>query len=80
MTTTTFYFEITDTYGGEANYSWVTRVKTNAKSLHGALCKLSRDSGFNFRFDGLRYDAQNACVCAFLLDDEQAEHYKFKEV
>lgn len=76
----TFYFEITDTYGAEANYSWVTRVKTNAKTLHGALCKLSRDSGFNFRFDGARYNALGNCVCAFLLDDDQAEHYTFKEV
>lgn len=43
-----FFAEITDMYGGERNYSWVTRHKVRAVSRHGALCKLSSDSGLNF--------------------------------
>ena len=64
-----FEFEVTDTFGGEANYSWVRREVINAKSLHGALCKLAKLTGFNFRFDGARYNARNACVCAFLVEE-----------
>ena len=75
-----FYFEMTDTYGGESNYTWVHHFEVNAKSLHGALCKLSKEVGFNFRFDGTRYNAKNACICLFHLDYEINEHYKFKTI
>lgn len=76
-----YYFEMTDTYGAEANYSWVKRLKINANSLRGALIKLSCETGFNFRFDGFRYNAKNNCVCAFLIEDDYSiENYNFKEV
>jgi len=75
-----FYFEMTDTFGGESNYSWVKRFEVNAKSLHGALCKLSNETGFNFRFDGNRYNVKNAYICMFELDIESIEHYKFKTI
>lgn len=66
----TFTFEVTDTFGGQANYCWVRRQVIEAKSLHGALCRLSAIEGLNFRSVGCdRYDARGACVCAFLLDD-----------
>ena len=77
----TYYFEVTDTFGTDANYSWVNHHKVNAKSLHGALIKLAKYTGLNFRFDGFRYNAINACICAFLIDDEYSiENYNFKEV
>jgi hypothetical protein len=64
-----FKFEVTDTFGGEANYCWRREFTLEAVSLHGALCMLSRKTGFNFRSVGAdRFDALGACVCAFHLD------------
>ena len=77
-----YYFEMTDTYGGESNYSWVHRFKVEAKSLHGALCKLSREVGYNFNYDGLRYNAKNACICLFDISDDEydIQKYSFKSI
>jgi hypothetical protein len=36
-----YFAEITDTYGGEANYSWVTRHKIAASSAR-AFCREQR--------------------------------------
>lgn len=76
-----YYFEITDTFNGEANYCWVNHLKITAKSLHGALIKLSKHTGFNFRlYDNFcfhkRYNAKNETVCAFLIgiDDDSLEN------
>ncbi|NDC24546.1 MAG: hypothetical protein EBZ49_10535, partial [Proteobacteria bacterium] len=71
----TFYFEMTDTFGGELNYTWIKRFEISAKSLHGALIKLSRETGFKFRFNGANYKAQGAHVCAYELDADQVLHY-----
>ena len=66
----TFKFEVTDTFSGEANYCWRREHAFEAASLHGALCMLSRAEGRNFRSVGCnRYDAQGACICAFLLEE-----------
>ena len=75
-----YYFEVTDTFGTDANYSWVNRHKVSANSLHGALIKLSKHTGLHFRFDGDRYNAKSACICAFLLDDDSSQYYNFNEV
>lgn len=68
-----WFVELTDTFGGEANYSWVTRVKVQAKTLPHALRRFSKDAGFVGRLrkqwdDGnaIRYDVQGACVCFFI--------------
>lgn len=66
----TFRFEMTDTFGGELNYCWIKRFEIKAKSLHGALIKLSRETGFNFRYDGLNYKARNAHVATYEVDHE----------
>ena len=78
-----YYFEMTDTYGGESNYSWVHRFKVEAKSFHGALCKLSREVGCNFKktYDN-RWDAKNACICLFDISDDEygIQEYSFKSI
>jgi hypothetical protein len=66
-----FTIEVTDTYGGEANYAWVKRLKVVATTARGAVRMVSKDTGFKFRlswFDGetWRYDAKNACICLFI--------------
>lgn len=68
-----YFVEVTDTYGGEANYSWVHRFKVSASTERGAMRKVERrlpyaggvrkdwDTG-----DMQRWAWRNACVCAFV--------------
>jgi hypothetical protein len=72
-----FYFEMTDTYGGELNYCWLKRFKITAKNLKGALIKLSRETGFNFRNNGLYYKAKTACIGAYELEFFEPEHNQY---
>lgn len=63
--------EVTDTYGGEANYCWVHRYQVRASSARGAIGIVSRAEGLRFRADWddgdtVRYNAVNACICAFV--------------
>lgn len=60
-----FYFEMTDTFGGETNYSWLHRFIVPAKSPLGAIQKISRETGFRYRFDGTFYRAKGACIVAY---------------
>ena len=76
-----YYAEVTDTFGGEANYSGVKRFKVHASSELGAIRKVGKYTGFAFRresglvCDESMYNAKNACVCAFLGDYvDQSEH------
>ena len=79
-----YYIEITDTFGGEANYSWIQRYKIKAKSKKGAMQKLSRSTGWNFRYEydipdesfTSRYKVKNNCVCCFISYlDESLNNY-----
>ena len=64
-----FYFHLTDTYGGETNYCWIKRYFVDANSLHGALCIISRETGYNFSlYCNEIYHAKGACI-ALVLDD-----------
>lgn len=45
----TYNVEITDLFCGQMNYSYCTRFTINAKSLLGAIQKISRKTGLNFR-------------------------------
>lgn len=78
-----FFVEITDTYGEDANYSWVKRYKVSASSELGAIRKVSAETGLNFRKewdtgDLVRYDAKHCAVCAFLSPyEDQSEHYSY---
>ena len=74
-----WFIELTDTFGGDANYSWVTRVKVQAKSLDHAVRRFSRDAGFTGRVRGdwddgtcKRYNICGAALCFFVSqwDDE----------
>ena len=76
-----FFVEVTDTFGGESNYSWVHRFKVHANTERGAMRKVANkigssgvrkvwDSG-----DAQRWDWSNACICAFVMGyEDQAEH------
>lgn len=66
-----FSVEVTNTFSGEANYSWVRRYEVKAKSFRGAINAVSRREGYRFRKDWddgemARYNAIGACVCCFV--------------
>lgn len=61
----TFYFEMTDTFGGELNYCWLRRFIIKANTLKGALTKLSKETGFNFRNNGNYWKVKGACIGAY---------------
>jgi hypothetical protein len=82
---TTYFIEITDTFGGEANYSWVTRHKVRASSPRGAMIRINRDSGLGFHRtadygDSLRYDSRSGATCAFVSEWDDADHGQFSRV
>jgi hypothetical protein len=82
-----FFVEVTDTFGGCANYSWVRRYKVKASSVRGAILKVSRNSGYQKRIrkdwdsgSMVRYSVQGACVCAFVSDWDEDSHNQYSRV
>lgn len=72
----TYFIEMTDTFGGEANYCWVNRFIVSASSERGAMRKVAKETGFAVRSVGCdRWDAVGACVCYFVewVDDAEIE-------
>ena len=68
-----YFVEITDTFAGEANYSWVKRLKVKANTMRGAVNKVSRYSGMAWRCkadycDMMRYDSTSSATCFFIQD------------
>lgn len=68
-----YYVEMTDTFGGEANYCWVRRLYVNARTMSGALRKASRHWGLQRQLrkdmdcgDLARYNVKTAAVCVFV--------------
>jgi hypothetical protein len=85
-----FYFvEITDTFGGDANYSWVRRFKVPAASMRQALT-LAKHEYFGYMprhktsdyGDMVRADFAGMCVCAFVqwFDEESHGMSNFKSL
>lgn len=72
-----FLIEMTDMYGGEANYSWTTRHIIRAKSERGAINWLSRNSGLNWRYDGYKYLSTSKATCAFIEPYDKECHSEF---
>lgn len=70
--TETYFIEVTDTFGGEANYAWVKRFKVSASSMLGAIRKVSKECGYQGRLrkvldtgELIRHDIRGACICMF---------------
>jgi hypothetical protein len=73
-----FFIEMTDTYGGEANYCWVNRFIVTASSERGAIGMVSKRTGYPARSVGAgRYNVPRCAICYFVewIDDEQAQSY-----
>ncbi len=65
-----YYVEVTDTFGGEANYCWVARYKVHAKDEAHAAKKVALLRGDKIKLDGdfgdtVRYDVVRAAICYF---------------
>ncbi len=78
-----YFIEVTDTFGGEANYSWATRHVIKAKSERGAINTLSRRSGINWHcvdhYDQwTRYDSKSGATCAFVEEYDPEIHADFR--
>ena len=74
-----YFVEMTDTFGGDANYSWVKRLHVRASSVVGAIRKARTHWGCTDRItkawgDGetRRYNVQGACVCLFVSHLEES--------
>jgi hypothetical protein len=63
-----YFVEVTDVYGGEANYSWVTRHAIYAKSERGVAHKMARRTGLKWRYDGIKYVSKSGATCFFVED------------
>ena len=68
-----YFVEVTDTFGGEANYGWVHRFKVSATTERGAMRKITNRlpySGGVYKDmdtgDMQRWNWRTACVCAFV--------------
>jgi len=81
-----YFIEMTDTFGGEANYCWVNRFIVSASSERGAMRKVARETGFNVRSVGCdRWDAVGACVCYFVerinaadIEDKKEQYFRIE--
>lgn len=58
-----FFAEVTDTFGGEANYCWVRRYKIKANTERGAINKLAKHEGLSFRNYGCGRLARRCPAC-----------------
>jgi len=84
-----YFVEVTDTFGGEANYCWVHRFKVSATTERGAMRKVERRlpySGGVYKDmdtgDMQRWNWRNACVCAFVehYDDQSARMFNVESI
>ena len=74
-----YFIEMTDTFGGEANYCWVNRFIVSASTERGAMRKVAKKTGFAVRNVGCdRWDAVGACVCYFVewIDAADIQQYR----
>lgn len=77
----TYFIEMTDTFGGEANYCWVNRFIVSASSARGAMRKVCARTGDKVRCvmsgDPERWDSKLGCVCYFVefATDLMVKHY-----
>lgn len=70
-----YYIEMTDTFGGYANYAWVSRHIIRANSQRGAIQRFSKMSGINWHcVSNERYDSKSGAICLFIeyIDNDEA--------
>jgi hypothetical protein len=74
-----YFIEMTDTFGGEANYCWVHRFIVSASSPRGAMRRVCTGTGDSVRsVGGDRWDSRLGCICYFVewIDDARMDELK----
>ena len=66
-----YFVEMTDTFGGEANYAWVNRFLVKATTFQGAIRKVTHETGYRARKqadygDMAEYRVPGACIVYFV--------------
>jgi hypothetical protein len=74
-----YFVEMTDTFAGEANYSWARRFKIRASSLRGVAQIMARQTGLRWHLvdeysDTARYDSESGLTCFFVDNWEEDYH------
>jgi hypothetical protein len=73
----TYYIYLTDLFGGDLNYCFVTKFIVTAKSERGALQKMSRLTGLNFRhYYGEIYHSTSK-LTGLVFDDAESPNYDY---
>ena len=63
----TYFIEMTDTFGGEANYCWVNRFIVSASSPRGAMRRVCTRASESVRsVGGDRWDSTRGAICYFV--------------
>lgn len=83
----TYFIEMTDTFGGEANYCWVNRFLVSASSPRGAMRRVCARTGDTVRFqygasdagETQRWNSTRGCVCYFVEWVDAAEVQTLKD-
>jgi hypothetical protein len=77
-----FFVEVTDTFGGDANYNWVHRYLVKAATIRGAVSVVSKHEGFagSLKIEGnygdmTRHNVSGAAICVFT---QYADEYNSK--
>ena len=80
-----YFIEVTDTFGGDANYSWVTRHVIRANTLRGAVNRFSKLSGMEWHCTDSswgdmesRYDSKSGATCYFIGEYEPERHAELR--
>lgn len=63
-----YLIQVTDTFGGDLNFSWVERYLVNKDTIRKSVTAVSKYTGrrtrlkWNIGQDSARYDVINACI------------------
>ena len=80
MSKPTYFIEMTDTFGGEANYCWFNRFIVSASTPRGAMRRVCARTGDSVRsVGGDRWDSTRGCVCYFVERVDAAEVQTLKD-
>jgi hypothetical protein len=76
-----FNVYLTDTYAGELNYSWVSKVKIKANTEQGAVSKAARYFGLNFRknYDDVYLSKSKATALVIDQFDDEYPSYDYTD-
>jgi hypothetical protein len=74
-----YYIYLTDLLGGDLNYCFVTKFIVTAKSKRGALQKMSRLTGLNFRHHFGEIYHSTSKLTGLVFDDVEFPNYDYTE-